>query len=57
METKFRNTEKTKTNEQFVLKLSQILYLRKRNKHVALQNLFITRRKIQENSMRTVNLK
>ena len=54
METIFRNTEKSKTNKQFVLQLSQILYLRKPNKHVALQNLLMARGKIQEKSIRPI---
>ena len=43
METIFMITENGKTNEpyKFVLSLSQRLDIRKLNKHVALQNLFI----------------
>ena len=48
MQTIFMNTENSKTNEpyKFVLNLSQRLGLRSSNKHVAVQNLFITRGKI-----------
>ena len=48
METIFMNRENSKTNKQhkFVLNLSPRLDLRSSNKHVALQNLFITREKI-----------
>ena len=43
METKFLNTENSKTNEphQLVLNLSQRLDLKSSNKHVALRNLSI----------------
>ena len=43
METKFLNTENSKTNEphKFLLNLSQRLVLKSSNKHIALQNLFI----------------
>ena len=43
METISMNSENSKTNEsrKFVLNLSQRLYLRSSNKHVALQNLSI----------------
>ena len=43
METIFENRENIKTSEphKFVLHLSQRLDVRKSNKHVALQNLFI----------------
>ena len=60
METIFTNAETSKTNEphKFILNLSQRLVLRNSNKHVALQNfLFITRGKVLENSIRTINLK
>ena len=48
MQTIFMNTENSKTNEpyKFVLNLSQRLGLRSSNKHVAVQNLFITGGKI-----------
>ena len=44
METIFRNTENSKTNEphKFVLNLSQNLDLRSSNKHAILQNLSIS---------------
>ena len=54
------NTQKSETKEspKFVLKVSQRLHLKHANKHFALQNyLFITHGKIQESSIRTVNLK
>ena len=43
MEIIFMNTENSKTNgpNKFVLKLSQILDIRRSNKHVALQNVSI----------------
>ena len=57
METIFMNTEHNKTSQphKFVLNLSQRLDLRRWNKDVAL--LFITHGKIEENSIRTINLK
>ena len=55
------NTENSKTCEpdKFVLYISDILDLRKTNKHVALQNLYIyyTSKNIKKNSIRTINLK
>ena len=57
METIFMNTEHNKTSQphKFVLNLSQRLDLKRSNKDVAL--LFITHGKIEENSIRTINLK
>ena len=53
------NRENSKRNEphKLVLNLSQRLDLKSSNKHVALQNLFITHGKIQENSIKTINVK
>ena len=58
------NTENSKTSEpdKFVLYISEILGLRKTNKHVALQNLYIyytwkNIKKKKKNSIRTINLK
>ena len=52
METIFVNTKNSKTNDlrKFVFNLSQILYLRKSNKHVTLQNLSIyyTRKNVRQ---------
>ena len=52
METIFMNTKNSKTNEphKFLLNLSQRLYLRSSNKHIALQNLsvYYTCRKIKK---------
>ena len=42
METIFMNTENSKTNETFVLSLSQKLDLRPSDNYVALQNLSIS---------------
>ena len=59
METIFANTENSKTNEphKFVLNLSQRLNLINPNKNVAVKSLLsITRGKIYENSIRTINL-
>ena len=52
METIFVNTKHSKTNDlrKFVFNLSQILYLRKSNKHVTLQNLsvYYTRKNVRQ---------
>ena len=57
METTFINTKNTQINEphKFVLNLSQTLDLRSSNKHVALQNLSIICRKIQDNITKIIN--
>ena len=52
------NIENSKRNEphKFVLNLSQRLDLRSSNKHAALKNyLFITRKTVQENSVKSIN--
>ena len=52
METIFVNTKNSKTNDlrKFVFNLSQIVYLRKSNSHVTLQNLSIyyTRKNVRQ---------
>ena len=52
------NIENSKRNEphKFVLNLSQRLDLRSSNKYAALKNyLFITRKTVQENSVKSIN--
>ena len=58
MRTIFMNIENSKRNEphKFVLNLSQRLDLRSSNKYAALKNyLFITRKTVQENSVKSIN--
>ena len=60
MGTIFMNIENSKRNEphKFVLNLSQRLDLRSSNKYAALKNyLFITRKTVQENSVKSINWK
>ena len=51
------NMRNSKTNEprKIVLNFSERLDIRNSDKHVALQNLSVTRGKIFENSIRTAN--